>query len=299
MPDEQTLTPDAPTEEQQQEAKDFEAGFAQARGDQPPTNTDETPASPAVAEASPAPADKPLAGASEPAPATKAEPEPAFTPEQFKALIERVAEIDSLKATLESSHAKTHGKIGELNRTLLQIQQAAAASPAGVKLSVGALKRLGEDYPDLAKLLAEDLTEALSATGVPQAAPTVDLAPIEERFAQQLDAANKAHEAKLLTVMFPDWRTTTQSADFRLWLETQPEDYRTRINNSWDALEIADALRTHQAAQAAAKAPAPKQDKTKRLEAAVTPQGVPGDGPPALDPEAEFLAGYKAARGGR
>lgn len=220
-------------------------------------------------------------GIEEPAP----EPEPeelvfaGYKESEIKALLERVSEIDKLK----EREAKVFGTIGSIKQ---QVDTLKNAAPQTVKLNPDGFKRLSAEFPELAQMLTEDLGEAI------QSAPGV-VPEASKQFEERLQEVERKAEMKLLTVMQPDWKKVVPSEEFQKWKETLDESVRTELDSSWDSTFIAERIREFKDWKG--KAEQAKQNKQRRLETNVTPQGAPR--PTAPSDEDEFLAGYKAARG--
>lgn len=265
---------------QEQDDAAFSAGFAEARGDEPPTE---------------APASEPVESQQEDAPATETsvEAEPAaeeplyagLTESQLKAQLAKIAEVDEVKAQVRQAF----GKLGELNQKLMAAQSATA------KLNPGQLKRLSSEYPELAALLEEDL----GSIAVGQS-PSFDPEPIrqelEQKFSGELERMRREQELKMLSMRHADWQTIRSSDDFRIWEQTLPQDERQKLNDSWDALYVSTMFDQYKAWRE--KAHATKHQKNQRLAAAVTPTGVPKVGHSTTNDDDAFLAGFKQARGG-
>ena len=216
-------------------------------------------------------------------PETPPEPRIAgYTEEELRAKLEKAAEaVENFKKREE----KIFGTIGGLKQQFEELRSRAPASP-GVSITRDSLKRLGAEFPELADMLAEDLGQVSVAN------PVVSTGADE--FKTALDNTSKAYEAKLLTVMHKDWRTVVASPEFSEWKNTLPEDERTELDSSWDALFIGEKVAAFKAAQAAAEDA--KRKKAQRLEAAITPRGAVGT--TAQSDNDAFVAGFKSARRG-
>lgn len=269
------MTDEVIQQEQEDDAA-FEQGFAEARGEESPTT--ESHEEPVSQEES-----------QETEEAQEAQEEPqeeqlyaGLTESQLKAQLARVAELDEMKQQVRQAF----GKIGELNAKLQQAQTAKAT------LSPGQLKRLASEFPEMAALLEEDLG-SLSVGG-----NQFDPSPLVNELhatKQQFEEAKQEQEKKLLSIAHRDWQTVVASDDFTLWKQTLPSEERQTLDTSWDALYIADKISEFK--EWRGKAQTSKQQKTKRLEAAVTPQGITKAGPSAINDDDAFLAGFKAVRG--
>lgn len=213
-------------------------------------------------------------------------------PDDWAAMNERVAGIDALKADLQREQSKVFGKVGEMNRLIQQMQQANQQRTGDSQLTAANMRRLTEaGYGDLAEMLAEDLR------GMPigsQIDPSMIDARWQEKFAPQLEQIEQRHEKKLLRIQHRDWESVVQSAPFNEWKATLPPGQREQLDNTWDSEVIASYLDAFKARQTAA-APAQAKQKpsvAKRLEAAITPQGSPNQGKPALTEADAFRAGF-------
>jgi hypothetical protein len=244
----------------------FEAAFAETRGDEPPI------------EATPEP---------EPEPEPQAEPEPEPEPIVVAGLTEaqvkaRFAELEDLKAQLR----QVHGRFGELNGKLVQMQQPNAPR----EISADTFEDLQADFPELAAGIAKGLSK-ISMGGSTQA--PVDLAPLEQKFSQEIERIQKQSEIKLLTLKHRDWQTIRNSDDFKVWEGTLPEEERETLENSWDALYLSDQFDRFKDWRD--KAQVVKQTKQKRLEAATTPRGVAST-PNTINDDDAFSSGFKGIR---
>lgn len=225
----------------------------------------------------------------------EAEPEPepvriaGYTEEELRDLLGKAKEVDKLR----EREAKVFGTLGSLKQAIDQLKQQAPAAPAAVALT-GQLKRLSAEYPEMAEMLSEDLKEAL-AGGQPGSSAS------DESVNSRLELAEKKMEQKLLTIVHPDWRQVAASPEFEQWKGALPPDELQIVENSWDALSVADVLtkfkesrRSDQEQQAAAAQA--KQTRQTRLEAAVAPRSARAM-PGTVTDEDAFVAGFKRARG--
>lgn len=280
-----------------QDDASFEAGFNQARGDEP---TAEIP--PIAKEEPPAAAVSPAPEVTPEAPAEPTESEAVdtqeliagLTPGELKAALAKAAEVDRIRAEMESHNRKVFGRFGELQGEMKKLMDSPKGQP--VKITRDTFKRLQAEFPDLAELLAEDLSDVLTSP----AQSNFDPAQLEEQFKAKTEEFNtrieevtRKQETKLLTMKHPGWRQTVQSDDFTLWKGTLPEDVRTQLDNSWDAAFISDALTAFDTWKGRGA-----QQANKRLESAITPQGVPAPSPPQPSEEDAFVSGFKTARSG-
>ncbi len=278
----------------------FEDGFNLARGITPEPDltppvepvdpTEEPQATPEAA----APEQVPdAAPEGTPAAAAPTEEESVtLSPAEVKSLLARLDDVDRLK----SAQDKAFGTIGSM-KTVLDKLQTSQATGVALELTDEDMAEL-DDFPEFKDRFKKTLQKVLSKTRSVGVAPPPDTAPLEEKFQQQLEqklaAQSRQYEAKLLSIKHDDWKDVVVSDSFKVWLGTQPEDYRKQINDSWDAQEIGGALTKFKAHAASVKES--KQTKTRRLEAAVSPTGVPAPDTTALNDAAAFEAGFKSAR---
>ncbi len=267
---------------QQQEDDAFNAGFDSVRNpdehhDSPEKRSDDDGKADLSDDSS-----KEQSSASE-----KAAEEAVFaglTESQIKSLLERAARVDAIEEQLQ----KAHGKIGELNRTMLNLQsRPAEPTPQAPAADIDELV-IGEfeaQFPEFApavearaRRIAQEVMAQAQSSGAPvdadQISKTVNLAV--------MDATN------------PGWRETVQSTDFSLWIATQPDDVRHTYATTWDhgALgKIVAGFKQHQAAGAV------RANKSKqRLEAALTPESRGGRVTHAISDEDAFAAGFESVR---
>lgn len=232
------------------EDADFQAGFDSANGIEQP-------------EPEPVPEPKLIAG---------------YTEEQIKELVTTVE-------ALKQRESKIFGSMGSLKQSIESLRSTPQAQ--ALNLSPDKFKRLSADYPELAALLAEDLSGMSVGS-------SVNTEQFDERIKTSLDQTSKAFEQKLLTVQHRDWKTVTQSQDFIGWKETLPPEEKAELDVSWDAEYIGAKLTEFKDWKA--KTQQSKQTNTKRLEAAITPKS--GSSGKTVPSETDaFLSGWKSVRG--
>lgn len=220
------------------------------------------------------------------------EPEPpkliaGFTEDQVKELLQKASEVDRLK----ERESKVFGSIGALRQAVDQLrnqpQSKAAAAPVNI-----ALKRMSQEYPEMAESLMEDLKESLAGGVGGQA---FDPRVVDEIVNQRLDHTSKGYEMKLLSVMHPDWRTIPASQEFAQWKGTLAPDELQIVNDSWDAIAVGDTLTKFKAWKA--QTSQAKAQRQSRLEAAATPTRGARTPTPSMTENDAFVAGFKSVRG--
>lgn len=258
----------------------FAAGFAEARGDEPPAET-------VVAAEEPAAEDTPPA-AEEPQPQNLIA---GLTEEQVKDLLIKAGEVDSLRSQVD----KLFGKHGEVNRTLQQLQARAEAG-GPVEITEEDMAELAEDYPELAEKQLKVWQRVLAKhPGTASAAPQVDVEALSTGIRDEL---RTEFEERLIKHAHRDFVDVVQSQDFNLWMTSQlNEADRNTLVASKDADLIIDRLDQFKSWQEAAAKQA--KQKQKRLEGAVTPRGDSSPLPTTQSEEEAFAAGFNSVRAGR
>lgn len=198
--------------------------------------------------------------------------------------------VDDLKAMIESERAESQrrldtvfGKIGNLQ------QKIDAARTSAIGISPKAKERLAADFPELAEMLF-DGTEESSAPVAQQAYTAPQMPDVQ-------DVIRREVEPLKLSVTHPDWEGVVQSKDFLNWKQSVLDpNVASELDNSWDAKFVSGKItefkkwREAQAAQAQAA-----QKRQDRLDAAITPRGVPRAGTGTLsddDEEAMMMKSY-------
>lgn len=219
------------------------------------------------------------------------EPEPpkliaGYTEEEIKALLQKAGEVDRLK----ERESKVFGSLGALRQAVdaLKVQPSQqAAAPVNI-----ALKRLSQEYPEMAESLMEDLRESLSG-GV--AGQSFDPVAVDRIVSRKLEDTSKSYEMKLLSVMHPDWKAIPASPEFEQWKGTLSPDELQVVNDSWDAIAVGDTLTKFKAWKT--QTSQAKQNRQSRLEAAATPTRGARTPTPSLTEHDAFVAGWKSVRG--
>jgi hypothetical protein len=259
------------------EAAAFAAAFHESRGEEPPDNTDTRAyADESTAEA---PAEAPvLAG---------------FTEGQIKEMFGRLNKVDQLEQFSSMTRDQVFGKIGELNRTIQQLQ----SQHQGIQgLNAKQLKRLSEYDPDLANSLAEDLKGLI---GPAQSGPSKEeigrfvTGYVNDVVSRTVDQVSKDYEVKLLKTQHPDIGKIYRSPDFNAWMAAQDADTRRNLETSFDAGYISQKLNEFKSWRSSSKPQS--NDKLRRAAMPNRSGGRAGSG--GGSEEDAFLAGFKAVRG--
>jgi len=323
----QTETNETPNEEQTQEQEQqqettaeqqadddaaLEAGFHLARGEEPPaeatasetdgkTETDTTAASGTEAGDDASGTETETQAGTEGAPGQASQQLLAgLTEDQIKDLFAKVPNLESRLAAYDAEIRKVHGKFGEINSKLQQ---------AGVR-KIGKLSRLSEEFPEIAEMLAADLSDILTGgsgglspeqsqaaeAAAADRGKTDEGAITEEKVQARINAAVSAVEEKLLTVMHADWKQVAASPEFMAWLTKLPKDDHDRYRYSDDAVVAAEAFTKFKESRKSQKQPSARRQE--RLAQAIAPKGE-GAAPVTQDDDAAFELGFKSIRGKR
>lgn len=256
---------------EQKETEEFEAGRNAAKGvdvdaEEKKSSDDKEPAEDADGEEVP----------------------PAFfaglTEDELKQALAKANKFDALSEQLAQETRKIYGKFGEIQGEMKKLT-------SGKKISKESLKRLSENYPDIAEDLAADLEDL---------GPGDNSQMFEERLAkargemsQELQKALAERDVRMLEVAKPNWKETIAKPEWDIWLGTLPADERKAVESSPDPVVAIKALTDHEKWLGRSK-DTKKQD---RLSRAITPQGQAPEPPEKTTSDAAaFEAGRKAAR---
>lgn len=262
-----------PEELERKSEEDFESGRMAARGEI------EEPKEPKAEEAT--------TTEGEPPPAQKAEDDtPVFiaglTELELKQALAKAHQYDALAAKVAQETGKIYGKFGEIQSKLNEL----------ASKKVGKLTRLSESYPDIAEDLAADL-EALTVGGE---APSNDavLEVVNRNIEEKLRAVN----VKMLTMAKPKWKEIIATPEWDLFLGTLPNENRELIQSSPDPEVAVQALNAFEEwAGRGKKEVQKKEEKSKRLQRAITPTGTAPEPPEKqMNDDAAFEAGRAEAR---
>lgn len=240
------------------------------------------------------------------------EPSVSLPESQLRDLLTKVNSVDEIRAAIEKLRGDAFGKVGGLERTLKQLQEATPAGQA-IEVSASDLAELESEFPglNLGPSLAKGLTRVLSkfkGTG----APVVGITPEElqahlnvraQQDAEFREEERKRQAAERLTDLHEDWQhvigPVNSQTEFRTWLKGQGAEQETAFLSSWDPRFIAKTLTKFKSAkQAPPIVPKPatsgKDPRTQRLAEAVPAKG--GGMAPAKskvnEEELAFEAGY-------
>ncbi len=268
---------DQVVEQVQTEAEELASAMAgyNARGATPPAEEPEQSVTPEeTPEVAPAADDVP------------AEPSVTDKLESLK------AEIKAMKETSDPDVVRRmYGEIGNLNRTIKQMQTAPKSeAPATdeVAAALESAEQVAKDFPEI----GEPMVRALKAVAsrAPTAAPVPEV-DIDARLAQQFQAARLRDAEEALAEEHPDFKSVIVTPEFQSWVSKKPADEQKRIATSQNPFVASKYLSEYKESLIA------KQKKHDRLAAAVTPQGVPQSGGQSTIPDEQgFSNGYNRKR---
>lgn len=284
---EEVEVPEEIQEAVQEDDAAFAAGFAEARGDEPVESEPEV-----VEEVTQEVVEEPQPE-EQPAPPVVAA---GLTDEQLTALLARLPKVDEIETTYGKRFEQVYGKFGEMQRTINELKGKSGGEP--VRLTPEGLKRMHAEFPEMAQMLAEDLSEVIRVQGGTSFDPSMVEPLLQEREnkirAEVQQQADQKMEQKLLTLRHRDWQNVVASDEFAVWQQTLPAEDQNALNNTWDSLYLGDKLDEFKEWRDRSKQVV--QERQNRLQAAVTPQGLPSQGAPVQNDDDAFLAGWKAAR---
>ena len=215
----------------------------------------------------------------EPEPEPEAEPEPVriagYTEDELKALLAKVSEVDRLK----EREAKIWGTIGSMK----QSQESRGSS----KITKESFKRTAAEFPEMAEMLAEDLSQLSMPSGF-------DSSSVERIIEQRIGEERRANQVTILSVIHPDWQRVVQEPEFQTWKASLPPEKQDVLDNGWDALSIGEGLSTFK--EWKSKTTQAAESKRKRLEQAIAPKTASRVAPVQTAEDA-FMAGFKSVRG--
>ena len=198
-------------------------------------------------------------------------------------------ELKALKAKVAASHGeadtvrKLHGEIGNINRTLLQMQ---TPPPAPVEDTDAAeLDALMEEYPELAGPLVKTL-RATQAQLANLQRPTED---IDQRVSQKVAILRQEEAAETLAIEHPDYQSLPGSPEYESWLSSKPPEFQEKFRTSWNPAVVSRGLKEFK------ESLKQRETKQERLANAITPRGVSRQaGASTLSDEEAIWAGYNS-----
>lgn len=199
------------------------------------------------------------------------------------------AELDSFKAEVKAIQQSSgdqdavrrlHGEIGNINRTIQQMQSAPkgeAPATDEVAAALADAEEIANEFPEIGAPMVRAL-KALASRAAPQMqAP--DIADIESHIEAKVSQIRQKDAMEALTEEHPDWQTVRETPEYKNWLSGKTPEFQQRFTTTWNPAVVAKGLTDFKDSIAA------KQKKQDRLERNVAPQGVPNAGRPSTLPD--------------
>ena len=220
---------------------------------------------------------------------TEAEPAKAEEPPKEDAAPQAPSpHVDSYDA--QADIRKLHGRIGALNDQLQQMLKTKEAEGKPPVLSKIALKRMADEFPEMAHLLQEDIAEAMAGIGAkpdPAEVETVAKRIVQDEVAAlRREAVTDRHEnwEKDLWVKFPGSDGPGErTPEYSAWLKTMSAEEVNTFESSQSPSYVnrkLDQFYSWKAAQSKAST-----EKQARLLAAVTPTSTAKAGKQTMSEE--------------
>ena len=240
----------------------------------------------------------------EPTAAPQAEPSATPEPEKDQEAAQPAPSPEPTPAPVYDAQAairKLQGQIGDLNSLLRE--QMKKKEEAGKPPTVTAveLRRMKEQFPELAEFLQEDLAESLAALAPKAPDPTEVQGLIEKGVSQGVAQQMAVMREQIVTDSHPAWKTdlwqdgqlgTQRTADYAAWLKSMPPEQAKAFEESENPFYVAKRIAEfYEWRDKAAKA---KQQQQDRLKAGITPKGVPRAGQPTMSDEEALRKGFEA-----
>lgn len=199
------------------------------------------------------------------------------TPEQqvedeHAKLLALLNDIPARNDLTEKEIRQIHGKFGEINQKLQKLQELnnSNSGAANVRVTKDQFKRLNEEFPEIAEMLAEDLAGiSLSSNGGVNAESIQPF--VNTEVAKVREELTKTMNTNLLTIQHRDWAKVYSSDDFGTWKANQAPEVQQELDNSWDAMYLGEKLTEFKTWRDTVKNT--KEKNNKRLLDAVLPKG--------------------------
>lgn len=209
------------------------------------------------------------------------EPIPSLTAEDIAAFRATATELNAMKGQLRDAN----GRIGALNDLLRQTREQKKEEGKAPVLTAVELKRMKEQYPELADSLTADISDMMATIAKPQDKDEVSRL-IEEKVAE----LSLADRKQMLTDEHPDWQELTKGSELWAWIATLQPAEAEAFKNSMNPLYVAKKLTVFKAWR---DAPKTKDESQERLEAAITPKGVPRTSKSSMSDDEAMLKGFE------
>lgn len=211
-----------------------------------------------------------------------------MTEEQIERLLSKAARVDEL----EQMVSKAHGKIGEMNRTLLELRKAPPPQAAPAEKPAEDFSAFEKEYPDVAAYVKGMLPAEPQKVQEPEVAKAPESVPGQQEHVQPVIGADRQSQLALMDYFHEGWREKVASDDFRLWLQTLPDETRQLAAETESAKVLGDLVTKFDVWNTARKT---RHDNSrKRLEQNLTPVATAAKAPNAPDGRNEFEAAFNS-----
>ena len=229
----------------------------------------------------------------------------ASLPEEFKAKLAKIDQLEQANAQL-LHHVKTaEGRVAAMQREFQQARQAATQvspqeAPSQGQMAAAAKnpekwEQLKQDFPEWAGAMEEYVAAKLGSTQASGLSPQQVQELVSQQVAQTKAEMGILLEESRIEGKHENWKQTVNTPEFANWFLAQPADTRALADSprARDAIRMLDLYE-----QAKAKPAADiRQERSQRLAAAATTR--PGETPPPKtldDMSPEELWNYEAAK---
>lgn len=215
----------------------------------------------------------------------------ALTPEEMRAALAKISDLEQSKGMTASELQKMHGKMGEFNRTLQNLH--AAGKPANSEAHKAAMQKLASEYPELAEIVSPLLQGSGGGVSTDEITRIVD-ERVGQVKAETTQTIEELRAELSLTQAHPDWNLVLTTPEYQTWLASRPEDFRKEFNATWDTSFVAKGLSEFKSWRDTTYKQ--QQTKQRRLAGAVTPTGVPSRSQGRIPDSAGLSAGFNRVR---
>ncbi len=200
---------------------------------------------------------------------------------------------------MKAEMRKLHGRIGALNDQLQQALKSKEAEGKPAVLSTVQLKRMREEFPEMAEMLEGDIAESMKVIG-----GNVDPKQVEDMVSQRVEKEIFTLRQEAITERHENWKQDCwvdkpggePTPDYQEWLKTMTDDEVSTLQSSMSPAFVNRKL--DQFYEWKSKKTKTEAEKQQRLKAALTPQGVARAGSQTTsDEEAERKAFEDAYNG--
>lgn len=200
-------------------------------------------------------------------------------------LLALLNEIPERSAMTDKEIRQLHGKFGEINRVIKELQS--NSGTANVRVTQDSLKRLNENFPEIAEMLAEDLSGISLQGGGSSFDPEI----MQQEVAKVRDEMNQTMQRNLLTIQHRDWASIVGSNEFGKWKDNLSADEQQQLNSSWDAMYLGEKITEFKAWHN--KINNTQQQRNQRLANAILPKTTQAASRGIVSEEEAFAAQFR------